>query len=601
MKLNGCIARATVVAAAFFYPSLTFAQSRPPLLDTVTVVTSRTGLASATRSVDVITHDEIARSAARSIADVLASRTGVDLYTRSAAQGDLSIRGSTSDQVLVLVDGQRVSDVQSSHYALDLAVPLASVDRIEILRGAASALYGSDAIGGVINIVTRPTAAPAAELRGGSFGTVGGVMTEGIASGSTALAATGDFEKSDGHRDGTDYRIGQGRVTLTNLLLNGIARTNLGIGIRDFGANAFYGPYNSVERTGTATVDSRWQASLAHWDVSISAGTRRHSDHYVLLRDDPSVYQNLHISWQTNGELVARTVTGPLALALGTDAEHDQLSSQRLGGRREWRGGAFAEGTIGTPERAMVDAGARVDQSSTFGGFFSPSLAATLELAPGVHLRASAALGFRAPTWTERYYSDPANVGDSTLHAERFASGEIGVATEAAGALVDVAGFARHAENLIDWVRPAGSPTTVLWHATNVGRAEYRGVEGSLRLPPIDRLTASLFATALRFTDDQGSALEGKYALRPITEHVGLRLERSILHSFDVAGDASIARRATEASHFTGDVHSSWTHHSLRIAADATNLANASWLDASGLPVAGRAFMLSVGWRLGSD
>jgi iron complex outermembrane receptor protein len=333
----------------------------------------------------------------------------------------------------------------------------------------------------------------------------------------------------------------------------------------------------------------------------VAANTRRHSDHYVLLRDDPSVYQNVHNSWQTGGEAVARTVSGPVALALGTDAENDQLSSQRLGGRREWRGGLFAEGTVGTREHAMLDAGARVDRSSTFGAFFSPSLATAVRLARGIHLRANGALGFRAPTWTERYYSDPANAGDSTLHSERFASGEIGVATEAAGALLDVAAFARHAENLIDWVRPAGSPTTVRWHATNVGRAEYRGVEGTLTLPPMERLTASLFATALHFTDDQGSALEGKYALRPITEQVGMRLGRSFLHSFDVAGDASIARRAREASHFTGDVHSSWTHRTLRIAADATNLANASWLDASGLPVAGRAFMLSVGWMLGSE
>ena len=78
--------------------------------------------------------------------------------TRTARCGwtaDLSIRGSTFEQVLVLVDGVRMSDPQTGHFDLDLAVPLERVERIEILRGPASAVYGADALGGVVNVVTR--------------------------------------------------------------------------------------------------------------------------------------------------------------------------------------------------------------------------------------------------------------------------------------------------------------------------------------------------------------------------------------------------------------------------------------------------------------
>ena len=138
-------------ATALARPSA--AQGAPQHVDTVHVV-ARTDptVVSATRSFEVLTRSDLARHASRSLADVLGLALGVDAQSRSAAQADLALRGSTFNQVVVLVDGVRVSDVQSGHYALDLAVPLAMIERIEILRGTGSAMYGSDAIGGVVNI-----------------------------------------------------------------------------------------------------------------------------------------------------------------------------------------------------------------------------------------------------------------------------------------------------------------------------------------------------------------------------------------------------------------------------------------------------------------
>src|SRR4051812_48435538 len=154
------------------------AQRRPQQVDTVRVV-GRTDptVVSATRSFEVLTRADLARHASRSLAEVLGLALGVDAQPRSPAQADLGLRGSTFNQVVVLVDGVRVSDVQSGHYALDLAVPVAMIERIEILRGTGSAMYGSDAIGGVVNIVTRADST-FGELatRAGSFG---GALGEG--------------------------------------------------------------------------------------------------------------------------------------------------------------------------------------------------------------------------------------------------------------------------------------------------------------------------------------------------------------------------------------------------------------------------------------
>src|SRR5665213_2247912 len=181
MHLTNCFHCARIATAALaVIAANSTAQGTGASLDTVAVVASRTGSGEATRAVDVITRDDIARSTAHDVAELLSERMGVDVYGRSAAQADISLRGSTAEQTLVLVDGVRVSDVQSSHYALDLAVPLNAIERVEILRGAGSAMYGPDGIGGVINIVTRRDARGAdAAVRGGAFGTIGGNATAG--------------------------------------------------------------------------------------------------------------------------------------------------------------------------------------------------------------------------------------------------------------------------------------------------------------------------------------------------------------------------------------------------------------------------------------
>jgi hypothetical protein len=100
-----------------------------------------------TRSVQVLDRPTLESLPARSVAEALRWATGWSLGSRSPAQTDLSIRGGSFEQVLVLVDGVRMSDPQTGHFDLDLAVPLDRVERIEILRGPASAQYGSDAWG----------------------------------------------------------------------------------------------------------------------------------------------------------------------------------------------------------------------------------------------------------------------------------------------------------------------------------------------------------------------------------------------------------------------------------------------------------------------
>lgn len=591
--------RARFAAAALAVAaSNSAAQGTAAPLDTVAVVASRTGSGEATRAVDIITREDIAHSAAHNVADLLSERMGVDVYGRSAAQADISLRGSTAEQTLILVDGVRVSDAQSAHYALDLAVPLDAIERIEILRGGGSALYGPDAIGGVINIVTRRGAAHEARVQGGAFGTVGGALDGGTRRGGVAADGSAEYEKSDGYRAGTDYRIGQARAGLSAPAGPGEIEGNIGVGVRDFGANDFYGPYNSTERTGTMTADSRWTVPAGGWTIATTASTRRHTDLYTLVRDDPALYQNLHTSWQSTAELLARTSVRAVSLAIGADGENAQLTSNNLGSHAEWREAAFTEATIGGGARPTLNVGVRGDQSSIYGGFFSPSLAVSVPVAGELSLRASGSRGFRSPTWTELYYADPTSQGNANLLPEQFWTGDVGARIgRTGGTVLDIGGFARNAQNLIDWVRPLSAPATTPWVATNIGDARYRGVEASLEFPAWRGIESSVTATGLMFSDSQGAGLSGKYALRPLTHQLSARAAYAFWHSMRATVELMDAQRATEGGYVTGNLRLEWNDRRLGVTLDLKNVTNAEWLDASGVAVAGRALFVGVAVR----
>ncbi len=572
-------------------------------LDTVHVtVSSRVDSSHAAhrRTVDVITHAELVARAGQSLAEILATHLGVDVYPRSPAQADIAMRGSSIEQVLVLVNGARVSDEQAGHFDLDLTVPTDLIDHIEILRGTGSTLYGPNAVGGVINIVTRDGApSEIARLRSGSFGTFQAALERTGTVHGIGLQAGGDFARSDGQRPGTDYRILQARAGLDAPVGRGRLAASLGVGVRDFGAADFYAPYPSYEDTHTSTAALRYETPLNdRWSLSVDANGRRHIDLFTLERNDPTFYQNHHDNWQTGGDVVARyTATPHVGLAIGGEGFDARLVSARLGDHDETRSAAFAELTAGSPQGPSIDAGVRGDHSSDYGDFFSPSLAGSVPVAPHVRLRASVGRGFRAPTWTERFYVDPSNIGTPDLRSETFWAGEVGASADPTPTThLDVATFLRQADNLIDWARPLGSDSTVPWHTLNVESARYRGVEITAEDRDLAGIDWTLRGSGLAFTPEGAAGFEGKYALRPITRTFGLTAEVPWTHRVDVLLDLLDSRRAHEAAYFRADLRLGYRWNAARITADLRNLTDVEYLDASGQAVAGRAVYVGVEW-----
>ena len=598
---TGAFAVATLVAPFHSAP----AQQAATVLDTVRVSVSSRSAGSGVRSEEVITRDEIGRLPARNIAEVLDHALGVEILGRSPAQADIAMRGSSTTQVLILVDGVRVNDSQTEHANLDLAVPLEDVERIEILRGAGSTLYGPDAAGGVINIVTTGHDGALARrysLRewGGSFGTIGTSGSIADSLGSFGIQASAEYERSDGHRADTDYGVTQASLAASRTLGTGRLRARAGLGFRSFGAADFYAVYPSYERTRSATASLGYEFSPAdRIRASLTASTRRHSDDYVLVRDNPGLYHNRHRSWQSGIEALTRIALAPnVVAALGADGYDARLNSERLGDRDEQRGALFAEATVGHAASARVDAGVRLDWSSVNGRFFSPSLGAVLPVGTRTRVRASATRGFRAPNWTERYYEDPANIGDPDLRPEEFRGGEVGVTvTPDSRWSTDIAAYFRRATGLIDWARPADADATTPWRTMNVARADYRGLELALRLR--DWLGASwqLRGSALDFDSRGAAGYVGKYALRPVTRSTGLTVARPLGRGPIATLDAAYGKRAGDDPHFRLDARFAQHWHDLALVLDIRNITDADYLDASVKPIAGRSAFISLELR----
>ena len=578
------------------------AQEQPIPLDTLQIeVGSRltSQLPVLTRSIQILGREEITSLPVRTVSGLLEWATGVEVISRSPAQSDLSIRGAGFEQVVVLVNGVRMSDPQTGHFDLDLTVPLDQIERVEILRGPASALYGADAVGGVVNVVTRKGGSPwQGRVEGGSWGSArlsggGSVMGED----GFSFQGGGELSRSDGHRQGTDFETILLHLGLNHSLSGGSLSGEIGLSRRDFGARDFYAPFPSFEKTRSYTSSLRWTSSPdGRAGLAVGASFRRHEDEFVLLRDDPGYYRNRHISSQGGGELLSRvTPWSGLDLALGGELFGDILQSRSLGNRTEGRGAVFAEALVGRGGPGVVSLGLREDWHEGFGSFLSPSVSASYRVGEVLLLRTALGKSFRAPTFTERYYRDPVNQGREDLAPERAWSGEVGADVFREEDLrFSLTVFTRRAENLIDWARELASGEEEPWETRNVEEATVRGLESELAAPgPLG--TAWTFGGTLLSVDSKESqGFRSKYALRPLLERFTGRVRKSFGDDLTLAIHAQRSRRAGEDPYHRIDLRTGLRVGSTWLYLDATNLTDQSYPDITGAPAPGRALFVGV-------
>lgn len=500
------------------------AQSSTQQLSEVVVTASRTAepLSATGSAISVVSGETIATSNPGSLVDALRSVPGLDISENGGPGGtaNVRLRGANTGQTLVMIDGIRVNDptAASGDFEFAMFAPSA-IDRIEVLRGPQSALYGSDAMGGVINIITKKGSGPAqfnVRTEAGSYGTV---VTQGSVvgtSGPWSYAFTGGGQHSNGFsRYG--YRIPSIEAKFPNLERDGFDRVggsarigyDAGEGIRleagtvqsftrsayDAATGTFPDTPASADRLlqtiyGRVGIDS-FGGILTHNVTVSNTHTERSFTDYTyrtnMLPQNTTVKtsdywgNSLGAEYQANLKLGA---FGTLIYGAKTQSETAQTFSTNvlpiaglmtpLLAKQQDTNSAFALWSVPIGERLNVTLGGRVDDVVNVARFETWRATAAYNISEtGTKLRASAGTGAKAPTLFQLYDS---TYGSLNLTPETSFGYDAGIDQSLFNGRVvlSVTGFANDFKNLINFVSDASRP---LGYYTNVARAETSGLE----------------------------------------------------------------------------------------------------------------------------
>ena len=474
-------------------PALPIAAPIPQSIS-VTTTAEPLPLAESDRSVNVLSpRDQPLLT--NSVVDYLRLDPSLNLQARAGngVQADLSIRGTTFEQSLILLNGLRINDPETGHLNLDIPVPLDAVTRIDILHGSGSTFYGSDAIGGAVNLLTQappPGLTVVASAGGGSYGSIEQHLRASYARGHAATQLTGSRDTSDGFIADRNYSSNALASETWLTLKPGAPQYSsdilLAASDRPYGANLFYGPYDSQERT------KGWFASVQQQlgaRTAASFGYRRHSDLFVLFADQPQIYENNHVTTSYEGALRrADSLSSNITLSYGLEADGDAIRSNSLGRHARNQGAGYANLSLSALGRFSLSLGARDEILSGGNNVFSPSAAGAYTLTHTLRLRASASHGFRLPTYVDLYYADPTTIGNPNLKPESSWSYEGGLDwTPNSGRLtLTSTAFRLQQKDSIDYSKLALATAALTfaepYQAVNIQNLNLTGAESTLRL-----------------------------------------------------------------------------------------------------------------------
>jgi vitamin B12 transporter len=443
----------------------------------VTANRSEVPVDEALASVTVLTRADIEKSQAPDLIDLLARQAGVDV-ARTGGAGSAStvfLRGSNSNHTLVLVDGIRVNPATQG--SVDFAhIPLAQIERIEIVRGPRAALWGSDAIGGVIHIFTRDPSKAFFEAHAGSYGRAGATLGLGAGGGETRGGIVLGDEVVDGFSATNSHAFGfdpdRDGYHNRNLALRGqtaLGNQRLGFSglITDADVEFDQGETAALNRVFGVTLagdlSARWTHSLSLGHSSEDLDTPAYGSRFGSARTS--------LDWINT---LALDASNTLNVGLNWSRETGYSNDAFVGGfdvaRRNT--GVFASWR-GRFDTQLLDVSLRHDDNSQFSGATTGNVAWGWQASDALRLRASWGQGFRAPNFNELYYPGFFGLfqGNPDLQPERSNSAEAGLDWQfSAGQRVGLSAYRTRVSDLISF-------TGINFRAENINRANIDGLE----------------------------------------------------------------------------------------------------------------------------
>ena len=617
-------------------------------LDEVVVTASKVDLPInlAAKQLTVITRQEIQRAPARSVEDLLNYVAGVDVLQRSphGVQADISLRGGTFDQVAVLLNSVNLSNPQTGHYSFDIPVNLADIERIEIVQGPSSLIFGASAFAGGINIITKKDTENNifAQTEGGMYGLFGAELRGALCSRgrkdstpTTVHSLSAGYKHADGYIANSDYDIVnvflQSRFTLPNAHIDFQA----GLNDKKYGANTFYSAaypnqYDETRRIFASVKGDVRVENIHPLRIIPQIYWTRHYDEFQLIRGDSSrIPFNYHRS-DVFGMNLNMQYTSFLGItSFGSEFRNEGILSSVLGKplpdpigkytRSDSRTNIsyFAEHNV-LLHKFTFSLGALLNHNTALADKFKffPAVNASYRGFKNLNIYASWNQATRMPTFTDLYYTSATHTGYATLEAEFSEAFEIGAKYSYKIIRANVAAFYIKGRNMIDWVK---TEPDALWESRNLTKIDRIGFETSAVLNLVECFGRNqpLRSLTLGYVYMHQNVLENNlisnYTLNPLRHKLTANLYHSVIKNLSLSWHFRWQERAGSYVQYVDlkpagtvsyqpfamlDIKVNYALRNADIFVNANNVFNAKQVDYGNIPQPGRWITAGVNYQL---
>lgn len=592
------------------------------------------------RILTVIDKVEIKKSAVQSIDQLLDFVAGIDIRQRGAntTQADISVRGGSFDQVLVLLNGVNITDPQTGHFNMDIPLNISDVSRIEILQGSAARVLGPNAFSGAINIVTENYSKNSfnAELTFGSFSTFGQSVSGNIGNDKIHTFASISHKNSEGYISNTDYDF-LNAFSQTSLKTNTTGKFDLQLAaqLKDFGANGFYSIKYPDQREANKTFFSAldWSLNKGNFSYNAQASWKRHYDRYEFIHSNPNGYK-YHLTDVAGAKLSSSYKSKFGKTTLGINVRNEHIFSTSMGlpmsspdsmsvpfednvfyklsyNRTIYSGMIDHSVNIG---RWYISAGCATSYSEDFKSTTYGGVDLGYSISDQVTLYTSVNSASRLPTFTDLFFSNAAQQGNPFLKAEQSKTIEFGTKVNQLNWNLTAGAFYRKGVDVIDWVKMDSTSKYVSMNLSSINALggdltfDYRFSNFVVK--------RAVFTYSYLTLDKEAVGFDSKYALDYLKHKITLSIEHSVfkklsatwkLGYFDRYGNYDAQTSSVKGSPVLMTVYAPYTNLDCRVLwtdkifdlfADVNNILDSKYADYGGLTQPGVNFNVGVRLKL---
>ena len=585
------------------------------------------------RVLTVVDKAQIARMPVQSIDQLLDYVAGLDIRQRGTdgTQADISVRGGSFDQVLVLLNGVNITDPQTGHFNLDIPLNLSDVSRVEILEGSSARVLGPNAFSGAINIVTENVEKHAlnAELVAGSFNYYSQSVSGSLGTDRFHTFASISHKSSSGYSTNTGFDLSSAFIqSAYNTLNAGKFDLQLATQLKELGASGFYSLAfpNQYENSKTFLAALNWTLAKGRFEYTAQAYWREHHDRFELDFKKPAGW-NYHLTDVTGGKAAVAYRTQLGKTTLGVDLRNEHIFSNVLGTPIDsMRAPMETNGFFTHAANRLLSTG-YIDQTlnlnrwyfslgaaSTYTNSFGLNTFGGLDIAYSlndeVRVFADANSAVRLPTFTDLYYVGPQHTANPDLKPENSQTIEIGTKIVKPDWKLDVAGYYRMGQNIIDWVKLT---PTANWVSENLTNVNALGADVSFEYIFHQSFLSKIGINySYLQSDKSANNFISKYALDYLKHKVVLIIDHAVLNNLaaswhvgyydrtgnydanKVYGAPSVIKNFTP--YFMLDGRLSWTQKKFDVFAGLNNILNTTYADYGGLTQPG--VNVNIGVRL---